>query len=214
MSKISLKHSGGNVVSLNSPTNAPSAADVAFKLPNADGSAGQVLQTDGNGNLSWVSLSSSPITQISTYRINTGEYLEGSDAVISANWEESDEPGHDRTGSALTHVSGVWTFPSPGKYLVIFSFAIFFGTADDFDAIIHLETTTDGSNFNINTVARTSGDMNGSFSTCSGNAFLDIANVSTHKMRFSTNSFAGNTRLRGHSDENMSYFTAIRVGDT
>ena len=34
MSKISLKHSGGNVVSLNSPTNAPSAADVAFKLPN------------------------------------------------------------------------------------------------------------------------------------------------------------------------------------
>ena len=32
MSSIKLKHSGGNVVSLNSPTNAPSAADVAFKL--------------------------------------------------------------------------------------------------------------------------------------------------------------------------------------
>ena len=41
MSKISLKHSGGNVVSLNSPTNAPSSADVAFKLPNADGTSGQ-----------------------------------------------------------------------------------------------------------------------------------------------------------------------------
>ena len=35
MSKISLKHSGGNVVSLNSPTSAPTSADVAFKLPNA-----------------------------------------------------------------------------------------------------------------------------------------------------------------------------------
>ena len=53
MSKISLKHSGGNVVSLNSPTNAPSAADVAFKLPNADGSAGQFIKTDGSGNLSF-----------------------------------------------------------------------------------------------------------------------------------------------------------------
>ena len=53
MSKISLKHSGGNVVSLNSPTNAPASADVAFKLPNADGSAGQVMKTDGSGNLSF-----------------------------------------------------------------------------------------------------------------------------------------------------------------
>ena len=53
MSKISLKHSGGNVVSLNSPTNAPGSADVAFKLPNADGSAGQFMKTDGSGNLSF-----------------------------------------------------------------------------------------------------------------------------------------------------------------
>ena len=53
MSKISLKHSGGNVVSLNSPTNAPGAADVAFKLPNADGSNGQAIVTDGSGNLSF-----------------------------------------------------------------------------------------------------------------------------------------------------------------
>ena len=53
MSKISLKHSGGNVVSLNSPTNAPSAADVAFKLPNTDGSAGQFMKTDGSGNLAF-----------------------------------------------------------------------------------------------------------------------------------------------------------------
>ena len=53
MSKISLKHSGGNVVSLNSPTNAPGSPDVAFKLPNADGSDGQALVTDGSGNLSF-----------------------------------------------------------------------------------------------------------------------------------------------------------------
>ena len=55
MSKISLKHSGGNVVSLNSPTSAPASADVAFKLPNQDGSASEALITDGSGNLSFAS---------------------------------------------------------------------------------------------------------------------------------------------------------------
>jgi len=58
MSKISLKHSGGNVVSLNSPTSAPTSADVAFKLPNADGSSGQFMKTDGSGNLSFDTVSS------------------------------------------------------------------------------------------------------------------------------------------------------------
>jgi len=212
---IKLNGSTAGSVALDAPASTTGSNDITFKLPVADGSAGQVLTTDGSGNLSWVTLpSGSPITQISTYRLNIGEYLEGSDAVISANWEESDEPGHDRTGTALTHSSGVWTFPTTGKYLVFFSFCIFLGTSDDYDAIIHLETTTDGSNFNINAVARTNGSLNGSFNTVSGHAFLDIANTSTHKMRFHTSSFATNTRLRGHSDENMSYFTAIRVGDT
>jgi hypothetical protein len=71
MSKISLKHSGGNVVSLNSPSSAPTSADVAFKLPNQDGSANEFLKTDGSGNLSfgavtdnnsWVKLSKTTIT--------------------------------------------------------------------------------------------------------------------------------------------------------
>ena len=55
MSKISLKHSGGNVVSLNSPTSAPTSSDVAFKLPNADGTSGQAIVTDASGNLSFAS---------------------------------------------------------------------------------------------------------------------------------------------------------------
>ena len=53
MSSLKLKHSGGNSVSLNPPTSAPTSSDVAFKLPNADGSANQLLKTDGSGNLGW-----------------------------------------------------------------------------------------------------------------------------------------------------------------
>ena len=53
MSSIKLKHSGGNAVSLNPPTSAPTSSNVAFKLPNADGSANQVIKTDGSGNLAF-----------------------------------------------------------------------------------------------------------------------------------------------------------------
>ena len=55
MSNIKLVHSGGNSVSLTTPTSNP-ASNVTFKLPQSDGTAGQVLKTDGNGNLSWVTL--------------------------------------------------------------------------------------------------------------------------------------------------------------
>ena len=55
MSQLKLKHSGGNSVSLNPPTTAPTSSDVAFKLPNADGSANQLLKTDGSGQLSFAS---------------------------------------------------------------------------------------------------------------------------------------------------------------
>ena len=53
MSNLNFLHSGGNKVTLSAPTSDPSS-NPNFKLPQADGSAGQVLQTDGNGNLSFV----------------------------------------------------------------------------------------------------------------------------------------------------------------
>ena len=52
MSQIKLKHSGGNGVIIAAPSSDP-ASDVTFTLPNADGSASQVIKTDASGNLSF-----------------------------------------------------------------------------------------------------------------------------------------------------------------
>lgn len=54
--KIKLNHANGNGVSLNAPTNNPSISDVAFKLPQADGSNNQFLKTDGSGNTSFADI--------------------------------------------------------------------------------------------------------------------------------------------------------------
>ncbi len=41
MSNLNFLHSGGNKVTLSTPDNNPSS-DITFKLPDADGSAGEV----------------------------------------------------------------------------------------------------------------------------------------------------------------------------
>ena len=53
MSELNLTHSNGNKVKLTTPDTL--SANKTFKLPGADGSVGQVLQTDGSGALSFTS---------------------------------------------------------------------------------------------------------------------------------------------------------------
>tara|TARA_B100001778_G_scaffold331070_1_gene334703 strand:+ start:635 stop:1408 length:774 start_codon:yes stop_codon:yes gene_type:complete len=73
MSELNLTHSNGNKVKLTTPDTL--AASRTFKLPGTDGSAGQVLQTDGNGNLSWYTI---PTDTNGLVKLATLEVAEGS----------------------------------------------------------------------------------------------------------------------------------------
>lgn len=55
---------GTNYVELQAPANV--ASNVTFTLPGADGTSGQVLQTNGSGTLSFTTLASSSFVYIST----------------------------------------------------------------------------------------------------------------------------------------------------
>jgi hypothetical protein len=70
--KIKLVHSGGNSVSIAVPTSNPSASEVEFKLPGSDGSANQVLKTDGSGNLSFAADQGGKILQVVTNTTQNG----------------------------------------------------------------------------------------------------------------------------------------------
>ena len=59
MSELNFLHSGGDKVTLTAPASNPSTNPV-FKLPQADGGAGDLLQTDGSGGLSFVTTHSNP----------------------------------------------------------------------------------------------------------------------------------------------------------
>ena len=66
---IKLNAQSGGSVALDAPTQTTSSADLTFKLPIADGSAGQVLKTDGSGNLSWVTLPTDNNTWVKQHTI-------------------------------------------------------------------------------------------------------------------------------------------------
>ena len=70
MSNLNFLHSGGNKVTISAPASNPTS-NVTFKLPQADGSSGQVLRTDGNGNLSWYTIPTA--TQPDYVKISEGE---------------------------------------------------------------------------------------------------------------------------------------------
>jgi len=94
MSNIKLVHSGGNSVSLTTPDSNP-AANRTFKLPGADGTSGQAMVTDGNGQLSFA---------------NNVTYVEGTFNPTMANsvtlHSGSDTLSYVKVGSLVT-VSGV-----------------------------------------------------------------------------------------------------------
>ncbi len=67
--------SGSNYVALRAPSSI--AANVTWTLPNADGTAGQFLQTNGSGSLTWAS-SQGPIQEFgqtitNNYTVTTGQ---------------------------------------------------------------------------------------------------------------------------------------------
>ena len=71
MSKLDFLHSGGDKVTLTTPASNPSTNPV-FKLPQADGSTGQFLKTDGSGALSFATPAG---TNTSNYKITVGSVL-------------------------------------------------------------------------------------------------------------------------------------------
>jgi hypothetical protein len=54
MSKVRFTGSTSGYVELSAP---PTAGDNTFVLPTGDGTSGQVIQTDGSGNLSFTTIS-------------------------------------------------------------------------------------------------------------------------------------------------------------
>ena len=95
-----LAANGANYVGFKSPD--AIAANKVFVLPNADGSAGQLLTTDGSTNLSWSTVAASPTV---TKTVKSGKELADGDPVVINSAGTVETPLNARTGGTLTAVA-------------------------------------------------------------------------------------------------------------
>ena len=211
MSNIKLVHSGGNSVSLTTPTSNP-ASNITFKLPQADGSAGQVLQTDGNGNLTFVNPGGISFSQ--QWRLTSNKSTSSTSSDISANLEVVDSDGYGGLGGTMTQSSGIFTFPSTGIYLILAkgSYSASGGSTSNYNEM-DLHTTTDNSTFNRAAIGWCY-IASGGYGTAACDFMFDVTNTSTHKVKFRGASASSNAYLTANTNDNQTHFTFIRLGDT
>ena len=214
MSELNFLHSGGNKVTLSAPASNPSS-NITFKLPQADGSSGQVLQTDGNGNLTFVDKPTSGITMLDQWRITSA--FTGEQDPISSNLERVDNLSSGTLiGSGMSVSSGYWTFPSTGIYKIEFDTVVYITNATSRYIESFIYATTNNSSYSE--VSRGVTSLYDSDSNTYGgthcNFLFDVTNVSTHKVYFRQLPANSNVITVGNTNRNFTYMTFMRIGDT
>jgi len=152
------------------------------------------------------------ITMADQWRL-TADTNTGTDADVTTNWERVDSTGWSGIGTGLTESSGIFSFPQTGIYLINFT-ADFLSDVDG-RIIMQLALTTDNSTYTDVADAEAGNRGTSTIYTMSSNQFIFyVTNITTHKFKFTTSSFAGSTTLVGNTTLNKTFFSVIRLGDT
>ena len=214
MSNIKLVHSGGNSVSLTTPTNNPSS-NITFKLPQADGSSGQILQTDGNGNLTFVDKPTSGLAMADQWRRTATLNTNGAENFITTDWARVSGGGFGTLGTGMSESGGIFTFPSTGIYLVTWQAYAETSSTSGVNAV-NIYITTDNNTYTNRASSLFSMEYDYSgyiYGNGHCSAMIDVTSVSDVKVKFRVYS-SGSVAWDISSNENRNCATFLRLGDT
>jgi hypothetical protein len=214
MSKVKFTHASGNSMSIAAPASNP-ASNLELKLPSTVGTSGQVLQTDGSGNLSWVTLSTDTYfpTHYDTWNLGANKNWSGTN-FLDGDFDRNTTMAS--FGAAMTRSGTVMSFPTTGYWEICFQAAAY-DTVDNSHTQIWVDRTNDnGSNWSTitNSFSHITTDgsndvYGGSFCQC----MLDVTDVSNVKVRLGTNNEQGAV-FRGHTTCLITGAIFKRIGDT
>lgn len=129
---LRLNGSSDGSVSLSAPADtSPTGTDVTLTLPTSDGDANQVLQTDGNGALSWVAQPTTQILQIAHDSTSTSDGISGT----GSTWTD--------TALSTTLTSTV----ANSKFIVIANVMVYLGRSNAVDIGGGLRIDRNGTSF-------------------------------------------------------------------
>ena len=212
MSELNFTHSNGNQVKLTTPDSL--AANKTFKLPNADGGAGQFLHTNGSGALAFANAG---ILMADQWLLTSNFSPGGAVSLINSGWGQVSRAGYGIIGSSMTQSSGVFTYPQTGIYFVEFTCGLI-STSQQRYMGSRIQTTHNNSSYaHATDVLNHCGLTNsfGAYIQTTSSVIQDVQDVTQDKIRFSAVSFTpGNTTVQGDSSRAVTFVTFIRLGDT
>jgi len=179
----------------------------------ASGTSGQFLKFTGTTTLASNAVTPG-ITEYDIWRISTG--FTGDANPITSNLERCDDTGFEKIGTGMTESSGVFTFPSTGKYIV-HCFWEFGANLTNYYSGGIIQTTTNNSTYTAKSYCEPgfySGGGNSMYNNGSNQLLFDVTDTSTHKVRFQIDHYNNSTYVIGASDKNITHFAFIKVGDT
>ena len=219
--------SGGGSISIQAPSS--SSNNRVISLPDiADGtlvtSQSTLDATKLSGNLPAISGAnltgiSAGITEADQWIITSETSISGSATTITSGWGRSNLAfmgTNSYVGTGMSESSGVFTFPSTGKYLILVCASLKSNSNSHYAAFRPMLTADGGSNWSYIAVNYTNIRDDGSnlvYQSVDSQALVDITNVSTHKFRISA---TGNGSFTIVSDPSSAYTSVIfmRLGDT
>ena len=138
-----------------------------------------------------------------------------SDQTITSNIIRNDRNGmtpDERIGTGMSQSSGIFTFPSTGKYIVL---ALISFVINGSDSVV-LDTMVTVNNSSYTAHARATDGSGSGTRTGAGSslAFIDVTDTSQVKVRFDAGSIASGSSVIGTSTYISTGFIFAKLGDT
>jgi len=185
-----------------------------FTLPQTDGSANQLLKTDGSGNLGFVAQSVAGITEFDYWYMSSSTGGGVNADITSGLLRNNQAAAPSQIGTGMTESSGIFTFPNTGKWLVIGNWWIEVNGSDA--AIVDTRVTTNNSSYSNAAQAVSGIGTNLQANQAGSFAFIDVTDTSQVKVKFRTISMGSGSYVYGHAASNgiTSSMIFMRLGDT
>ena len=152
------------------------------------------------------------VSELDSWRV-TSNFDNYGNNYITANWERNDV-NFEKIGTGLTESSGVFSFPSTGKYVILYNGQAT-GNGDRYIGIVAYISTNGGSSYAQISESYGSAYNSGSatYATFSLVDSVDVTDTSQFRLRFLASS-SGTCTYAGDQNSNRNGFIAFKVGET
>ena len=183
-------------------------------LTTADSGAPAANVTLSTGSIGSAVTGYTGIKEVDLWRLTTSHT---NSCEFTSNIERADTYGFGKLGTGMTESSGIFTFPSTGYWEVRFQMMVYYnGDSRWNDSLIYVSTDSGGS---WGMASKTScmiqqTSSNTTYSSCNSSTIVDVTNTSTVKVKFKADVTNSSAIVAGNTNETLTGFTFMRIGDT